>query len=383
MVPGALGPGPRTGWRCRWPLAAASLVAVALSADAPLIQQTFGLTEVGVGAIASGIYLGSAASSVAGGRLTDSHGPGPTLVLVDSCCWLAVRSSPRRAPPVGVFRCRGAGRRAWLRRVNPPTNVLANPRSAGRRAPGHEHQAVGDTVWAGSSPAPSCHYLLALAYGWRVSLALPIGVCLVLAVVFARSCPTPAVNSDLTGEGSQAVRLPAAARYAFGFLMGGVQVAIFAFLASVHGRRRGHDDGHAPARRWRCCWWAGSSGRMAGDGSRTACMATGRESSGDLGAGRGRSGAGCRSVGSPLRYVSLAARRAVVGRLERGVRASIAEAAEPGSIGVVKGAPFPWSVPGSVLIPPGSAGSFMRWPAGRWPGSRVAFLVCCRYCCSR
>ena len=83
-------------------ISAASLVAVALSAAAPLIQQTFELSEAGVGAIASGIYLGSAASAVAGGRLTDAWGPAPVLVgcLLLLACGEALAAV---APNVLVF----------------------------------------------------------------------------------------------------------------------------------------------------------------------------------------------------------------------------------------------------------------------------------------
>ena len=76
-------------------ISAASLVAVALSAAAPLIQQTFGLSEVGVGAIASGIYLGSAASAVAGGRLTDSLRARRRCWSAACCCSRSARRWPR------------------------------------------------------------------------------------------------------------------------------------------------------------------------------------------------------------------------------------------------------------------------------------------------
>ena len=103
-------------------IAAASLVAVALSAVAPLIQQTFALSEVGVGAIASGIYVGSALSAVAGGRLTDSRGPAP--VLVGCLLLLAAGEALAALAPNGLVFAAGvvvAG--LGYGAVNPPTNL--------------------------------------------------------------------------------------------------------------------------------------------------------------------------------------------------------------------------------------------------------------------
>jgi len=114
-------------------ISAASFVAVALSAAAPLIQQTFALSEVGVGAIASGIYLGSAASAVAGGRLTDTRGPAP--VLVGCLLLLAAGETLAALAPNELVLAAGvvvAGLGYGV--VNPPTNLLANVRSPDWRA---------------------------------------------------------------------------------------------------------------------------------------------------------------------------------------------------------------------------------------------------------
>jgi MFS family permease len=183
-------------------ISAASMIAVALSADATLIQQTFGLSEAGVGAIASAVYLGSAVSAVAGGRLTDSRGPAPVLV---GCLLLGY----------------GA--------VNPPTNVLANVRSAHRRALAISVKQAG--VPLGGILAGALVPGLAVVHGWRASLILPVVLCLVLAVVSMRAGRLVAATEgeDRSQVEGVVVRLPVA--YFYGMLMSGVQVAVFAFLA--------------------------------------------------------------------------------------------------------------------------------------------------------
>ena len=209
-------------------ISAASLVAVALSADAPLIQQAFGLSEAGVGAIASGIYLGSAASAVAAGRLTDAWGPAPVLV----CCLLllaAGEATAALAPNVVVFGVGVLVAGLGYGAVNPPTNVLAAVRSPHRRALAISIKQAGVPV--GGVVAGAAIPTLAVAHGWRVSLVLPIVVCLVLVVFAARSGGLSAgpEGADRLRTDGLVVRLPMA--YGYGLLMGGVQVAIFAFAA--------------------------------------------------------------------------------------------------------------------------------------------------------
>lgn len=209
-------------------VAAASAVAVALSADAALIRDSFGLSEVEVGAIASCIYIGAAVSSVAGGRLTDSWGPGPVLVLV-TVLLAAGEGLAAVAPSAWLFFAgvllAGLGYGA----VNPPTNVLANPRTARRRGLAISVKQAG--VPLGGSIAALLVPAVAVTYGWRLSLLMPITLCLLLAMPFALLKPT-AAPIDLQGQAAeQAIRLKLPHAYAFGFLMGGVQVTIFTFLA--------------------------------------------------------------------------------------------------------------------------------------------------------
>lgn len=207
-------------------ISAASLVAVALSAAAPLIRQTFALSEVGVGAIASGIYLGSTLSAVAGGRLTDTRGPAP--VLVGCLLLLAAGEALAALAPNGLVFAAGvvvAGLGYGV--VNPPTNLLANVRSPHWRALAISVKQAGVPI--GGALAGVVIPALAVAHGWRVALVVPVVVCLALAVWAARSArlAVPFVPGPGAGRTVRLARLPVA--YGYGFLMGGVQVAIFAF----------------------------------------------------------------------------------------------------------------------------------------------------------
>jgi MFS family permease len=230
-------------------LAAASLTAVGFSAVAPLVRGTFGLSEVEVGAIASCVYMGAAATSVAGGRLTDRLGPAPVLVVAAGA--LALGAVVAAVAParwlffVGVV---GAGLGYGL--VNPPTNVLANPGSP--RVRGLAMSVKQSGIPLGGILAGVLVPRAAGAVGWRWATAVPIVGCVAVAAVAALgprdrgagavadpadpphgsagpagqppriAAPTYRLAPDLR------LRLPLA--HAFGFLMAGVQVAVFTLL---------------------------------------------------------------------------------------------------------------------------------------------------------
>ena len=105
-------------------------------------------------------------------------------------------------------------------------------------------------------------------------------MCLVLAVWAARSArlALPFAPDAGPGRAVRLARLPLA--YGYGFLMGGVQVAIFAFCALFMVADRGVDPGH---RRRRAGPAAGGRGRRAGvlgvgvrpERTRTGCGSSG------------------------------------------------------------------------------------------------------------
>lgn len=348
-------------------LAAASLVAVALTADAALIRGAFGLTEVGVGAIASCIYLGAAASSIAGGRLTDEHGPGPVLVLATLLLG-GGELIAALAPTAWVFYAGVLVAGLGYGIVNPPTNVLANPRSAGRRGLAMSLKQSG--IPLGGMIAGAFVPFIAVRYGWRLSLALPIAGCLLLAAVFARSCPAPVQATDAADPTWHAVRVRLPRAYVFGFFMGGVQVAIFTFLAlylvddvglSTQGAGSGLAlllGGGLVGR----VMWGWISDRLHGDRPRvlqaTSLVAT----------------AGLLLmpfVGSPLRYSVLV----VIGLSSVGWNgvfvATVTEAAGANPIGVVTGRAQVLLNAGAVLVPPG-----FGWVVHELDDWTLAWVLC-------
>lgn len=209
-------------------LSAASLAAITYSANAPLIRATFKLTEVEVGAIASCIYIGASASSIASGRLTDSLGPGAVLAMSMFALALGCAISAT-APLVAIFFggliVAGLGYGA----VNPPTNVLANPDSPRRRGLSMSIKQSG--IPLGGILAGILVPTVATTAGWRWSMLIPIGVCIALVIISSRLQRNgPPVGEE--GRGAPArVRIRLRPAYAFGFLMAGIQVAIFIFLA--------------------------------------------------------------------------------------------------------------------------------------------------------
>jgi MFS family permease len=233
-------------------LAAASLTAVGFSAAAPLVRGTFGLSEVEVGAIASCVYAGAAATSVAGGRLTDRLGPAPVLVVAAGTLALGAVVAAA-APARWLFFAGVVGAGLGYGLANPPTNVLANPGSPRLRGLAMSVKQSG--IPLGGILAGVLVPRVAEAVGWRWATAVPIVGCVVVAAVVALgprdrgigaganpagsprdSAPLdggpgsplgPAAPSYCPATGLR-LRLPLA--FAFGFLMAGVQVAVFTLL---------------------------------------------------------------------------------------------------------------------------------------------------------
>jgi MFS family permease len=223
-------------------LSAASLAAIAYSANAPLIRATFKLTEVEVGAIASCIYIGAAASSIVSGRLTDSLGSGAVLAMSMLALALGCAISamaPLAAIFFGGLIVAGLGYGA----VNPPTNVLANPDSPRHRGLSMSIKQSG--IPLGGILAGILVPTVATTTGWRWSMLIPIGACIALAIISSR-LRRVRPRDDKEGGGSPArvqIRLPHA--YMFGFFMAGIQVAIFIFLALYLVDARGFGAGRA------------------------------------------------------------------------------------------------------------------------------------------
>jgi len=208
-------------------LTAASLTAVAFSAGAPFIRETFDLSEVEVGAIASCVYAGAAATSVAGGRLTDRSGPEPVLVLAAAC--LAVGAAgAATAPTPALFFAGVLAAGLGYGVVNPPTNVLSNPRSPRLRGLAMSVKQSG--IPLGGVLAGAVVPAAAGIVGWRWAMVVPILGCAAVAAAAAlgpRARRAPA-GAPVPPEPGVRLRLPWA--FAFGFLMAGVQVAVFTFL---------------------------------------------------------------------------------------------------------------------------------------------------------
>jgi len=254
-------------------LAAASLTAVGFSAAAPLLRGTFGLSEVEVGAIASCVYAGAAATSVAGGRLTDRLGPAPVLAVAAGALALGAAVAAV-APARWLFFAGVAAAGLGYGLVNPPTNVLADPGSPRLRGLTMSIKQTG--IPLGGILAGLLVPRAAAAVGWRWATAVPIAGCVAVAAVAAlgprdRSAGTgggahshsgrvdsrrpdrpsgqvvapgdptdptdPTDATDPTGAGGAgygpavALRLRLPLALAFGFLMAGVQVAVFTLLA--------------------------------------------------------------------------------------------------------------------------------------------------------
>lgn len=224
-------------------LTVASFVSVGFSANAPLIRESLGLTPAGVGAIASAVYGTAALTSRVAGRYTDRLGPGPVLVAAMGALAagvvVAVSTGQILVFFLGVAIC-GLGYGA----VNPPTNVLANTRSSHRRGLAMSVKQSG--IPLGGILAGLILPGLATATSWRWSMQAPVLLCVVLALASLRLRRPSVKGAGARDHGPREriqLRLPRA--YAFGFLMAGVQVTMFTFLAVYLADGRGLTASHA------------------------------------------------------------------------------------------------------------------------------------------
>ncbi|MHB1166399.1 MAG: MFS transporter [Candidatus Nanopelagicales bacterium] len=210
-------------------LAVGSFTIIGASAMAPLISEALGLSEVGVGAIASVAYFGALLTAPLAGRLTDRSGPARVILLgllalavgnlVAGLAWHAV------VLYVGILVA-GFGYGA----VNPATTVLSNPATARRRGLVMSIKQAG--VPAGGIVAGAVLPVLAQAFGWRWAFALSMLVCLIVALgirVRGGYVVQGARRSAIPHRPGRRLRLPIG--YAFGLMIAGVQVSIFAFTA--------------------------------------------------------------------------------------------------------------------------------------------------------
>ena len=210
-------------------LAAGSFTVIGASANAPLISQALGLSEVGVGAIASIAYLGALVTAPLSGRLTDRSGPARMilagLLLLATGSAIAGLSWTAIAFYVGILVA-GFGYGA----INPSTTVLSNPASARRRGLVMSIKQSG--VPAGGIVAGAVLPTVGLAFGWRWAFALTMAVSLVLGLVIvvrggyvAQKVPPGGV----VHHPGRRLRLPWG--LIFGLVIAGVQVSMFAFTA--------------------------------------------------------------------------------------------------------------------------------------------------------
>lgn len=224
-------------------LAVGSFTVIGASAISPLISVSLGLSEVGVGAIASVAYFGALLTAPISGMITDRSGPARMILvglltlavgnLIAGLAWHIV------AFYIGIMVA-GFGYGA----INPATTVLANPQGARRRALVMSVKQAG--VPAGGIVAGAVLPVLGLALGWRYAFGLSILICLVVALSIAiRGGYVAKSESSVRIRERQGRRLRLPLGYVFGLLIAGVQVSIFAFTAIYLVDVRGYSTASA------------------------------------------------------------------------------------------------------------------------------------------
>jgi MFS family permease len=224
-------------------LTAGGFTVVGASANAPLIRAGLGLSQVGVGAIASVSYLGSMLSSRIGGRTTDRLGPA-VVITVGLAAMATGVGVAALAPGAAVFFVGVLLSGLGYGIVNPATNVLANPGAARRRGLVMSVKQAG--VPLGGILAGAILPTLASAVGWRAALVAPLALCFGIGLLTAARGRVRATPSRAAAD---VVRPAARLRLPHGFLYGlgmaGAQVSIFAFTTVYLVEGRGLTPGWA------------------------------------------------------------------------------------------------------------------------------------------
>lgn len=210
-------------------IAVGAFTLVGMSANAPLFRQHFGLSQTGVGAIASTGYIGAMATARIGGAVTDRRGP--KIVIVVGLLLFALGALSVLAAfmlgflYLGVLIC-GFG----YGMINPATTVMANPHASRRRGLTLSLKQSGVPV--GGMLAGALLPSVGAAAGWRVSLLLPISMALVVLIIVLwlyKQESAPVTRMAVVLSGHVKLRLPLG--YGYGLFMAGTQVSIFAFTA--------------------------------------------------------------------------------------------------------------------------------------------------------
>ena len=211
-------------------LAVGSFSVIGASANAPLLSSALGLSEVGIGAIASVAYVGAMSSARVSGRITDRRGPAVVIIaglvlmaLGDGIALSAFHASVLYLGIVVVGLGYGA--------INPSTTVVSNPRSAKRRGLVMSIKQSG--VPLGGVAAGALVPTVGLAFGWRAAFALALTLCLGLALfVWVRGgYRAQPLSLGVKPRARSGRKLALPWGYSFGLLIAGVQVSMFAFTA--------------------------------------------------------------------------------------------------------------------------------------------------------
>ena len=211
-------------------LAVGSFSVIGASANAPLLSSALGLSEVGIGAIASVAYVGAMSSARVSGRITDRRGPAVViiagLVLMALGDGIALSAFHAWVLYLGIVVV-GLGYGA----INPSTTVVSNPRSAKRRGLVMSIKQSG--VPLGGVAAGALVPTVGLAFDWRAAFALALTLCLGLALfVWVRGgYRAQPLSLGVKPRARSGRKLALPWGYSFGLLIAGVQVSMFAFTA--------------------------------------------------------------------------------------------------------------------------------------------------------
>jgi MFS family permease len=208
-------------------LAASTFAISSVGALAPKLEHAFAFSKAGIGLVTSLVFLGAAVGSWPAGRLTDRVDParvlGASMLLFTAA--IAVFSV---APDRTVLLLAAALAGLAYGGVNPPTNVVVAGQLSRRL--GFFLSLKQSGVPLGGLLAGLVLPSVAIAYSWRVAVALTCVACAAVTAVTPLLRGAATIVAEPRRRSRQTTRREVSALSAFGFVMAGSQWVFLTYL---------------------------------------------------------------------------------------------------------------------------------------------------------
>ena len=208
-------------------LAASTFAISSVGALAPKLEDAFSFSKADIGLVTSLVFLGAALGSWPAGRLTDRIDPARVL-CASMLLFTAAVALFAVAPDRAVLLLAAALAGVAYGGVNPPTNVVVAGQLSRRL--GFFLSLKQSGVPLGGLLAGLVLPSVAIAYGWRVAVAVACVACAAVTAVTPLLRNARTIDPGPGRRGRETTRREVTALSAFGFVMAGSQWVFLTYL---------------------------------------------------------------------------------------------------------------------------------------------------------